>query len=370
MALRMAGNRMKKFLTLSLMGLASAGAFAQFFPLDSLIVSRYNGFDGTATTIDLVGLSYSGTANGKVFALSGAGTAGIRGSGSATSEGAMNASAGFIGFAGYVATTGTASVSSTSGIVRRVAAFNNAGAGSVTYTDVPSGVYTTNNIRSAYTSDGSNFLLGGAGSSSSGGTRTFDGTTVGAAFSGVTNSRVTKVINGVSYFSNQSTTGGNTASLLDGAGNKIIDGITGKSFYDFEQVTQGTNNYWLVADDSLGLQVWQTGGTSALRTIALPSSATGLRSLAVRNWDVNGVQKTTIFGIGGASATTASALGTQVFAMTFDSGTLLTTSSTFSSIAQAPAGTNFRGIEVVPEPASMAVLGLGLLGLARRRRNK
>jgi hypothetical protein len=44
--------------------------------------------------------------------------------------------------------------------------------------------------------------------------------------------------------------------------------------------------------------------------------------------------------------------------------------SAASLLMTAGATENIRGVAVVPEPASMAVLGLGLLGLARRRRNK
>lgn len=44
--------------------------------------------------------------------------------------------------------------------------------------------------------------------------------------------------------------------------------------------------------------------------------------------------------------------------------------STATLLYTAGAAENIRGVAIVPEPASMAVLGLGILGLARRRRNK
>lgn len=44
--------------------------------------------------------------------------------------------------------------------------------------------------------------------------------------------------------------------------------------------------------------------------------------------------------------------------------------SVASALFTAGASDQIRGVAIVPEPASMAVLGLGILGLARRRRTK
>lgn len=348
---------MKKVMLTSVVSLATAFAFGQgFFPENSLVVSRINGTTSAAQSVDLVGFNYDGSSNSKVFNLSN-----LTMSGSATSEGQMNASAGYLALAGYSDPVGTTGVASGS-TARRVAVFDNAangGLGGVTYTDLPAGIHGGNNIRSAYTEDGTTLLTtGGVGGwvSTTGGVSTQLGTT--------TNTRVIKVHDGVTYGSTSSGTRG--IYSLSGSTQTAI-ALTGSSSspYDFEFYSENSSDYLFIADDGSvanggGLQVWKNG--SLLRTIVLPSTTSALRSLAVRSWDNNGVLETTIFGI---------ANGNKIVGLTFDKGTLETTTSSFTELATASTGTVFRSIEVVPEPASMAVMALGIAGLAaRRRRNK
>lgn len=353
---------MKKLVLTSVGVLATAIAFGQsFFPENSLVVSRVNGTSSAAQTVDLIGFNYDGSSNSKTFNLTN-----LTMSGSATSEGQMNASAGFLALAGYSDPAGTTSIANTSS-VRRVAVFDNAangGLGGVTYTDLPAGIHTGNNIRSAYTTDGSTLLTtGGVGGyrSTNGGTATQLGTTA--------NTRVIKMV-GSTIFG--STSSGTTASgspkgiysLSGGTQTNILDTGDASSAYDFELYSENSSDYILVADDRStatggGLQIWKSG--LLVRTFALPATTSGLRSLAIRNWDDNGVLKTSVFGIANA---------TKIVGLTFDRGTLEGTTSSFSELATAGTGTVFRSIEVVPEPASMAALALGIAGIAARRRRK
>jgi hypothetical protein len=140
--------------------------------------------------------------------------------------------------------------------------------------------------------------------------------------------------------------GANLKKPLNDAKNKIGD-----------IVSDNGNTYALVADDAAGLKVYLNG------TLAKTYAATGLRNFAIRKADA-GFE---IFGITGSSTGAAT---NDLSKLVINYGTLATSTNTFSVIATSATNTWFRGVEVVPEPASMAALGLGIFGLARRRAKK
>ena len=368
---------MKKILVVSLMGLASAGAFAQFFPLDSLIVSSTaqstttpgGGLFASSTGVSasLLGFTYNGaiveTTPGSGIQKSFSWGSNFVVSNSATSEAGINSSSSFLSIAGYRATNGTAAVNSTAtNATRSVAVFDNlanGGLGGVSYVDLPSGQFTNNNFRSGFTEDGSTIYGAGNGGTGTAGFKSFTAGTP-TQYGTVNNTRVIRTINGDVYGSHSSTSGGAVPGVykLTGSGSSLTVPVAASaSAYDFDVVSDASNSYLLVADDSTGsgLNVFLNG------TLVKTYAATGLRNFAVRRANA-GFE---IYGVTGSSTGTAT---NDLSKLVINYGELATSTNTFSVIASSPTGTWFRGVEVVPEPASMAILGVGLAGLAARRR--
>lgn len=379
---------MKSFALSSCAGLvialAAASANAQFFANGNLVITQIG--DGViapsaaANQVTVREFSRLGAATGQQV-IFGSATAGaqLTTSGTATSEGFLTGSFGsnrYLTVGGYDAAAGTAGVAATlnnaadgSGPTRRVVGRIDTLTGAVDYSNFGQ-TYSTGNLRSTqFDENNNNVLMAGTASAGNGGVRfgaLGGGTSTTGQTSNLNNTRVVNIFNGQTIvssasgaFQGLSLVSGGTATLLPG-----FPTATGPSSYDFVFADDRTV---YVADDraniSGGLQRWTRAGGAAgdllsgswsLITTFNLSTATGgfagLRGLAGET--VGGVS--TLFGI---------STDNRLVTLT-DTGA----GSAFITLANAPANTNWRGVEIVPAPGAAALMGLGLLVAARRRR--
>ena len=297
--------------------------------------------------------------------------------GTSTSEGflALSANGLYLTVGGYNQTVGTLSPNTLVGnrSVGRVDLLGN-----VDTSTVLGDAASIGNIRSVVSDTGGDFWA----TSSSGGMRY---TTLGSTgpstqlnSAAPTNLRVANIFSGQLYASAASgtfqgvgtlgaglpTTGGQTPSLLSG-----FPTTSGPSAYDYLFADPST---LYVADDRAttsggGLQKWiLSSGTWGLAYTLTSGLTAGLRGLTgVDDGAGNQILYATT-----ADAITAGAGNKLVTITDLLSATSLPGSETFTTLATAPGNTAFRGVELVPEPSSLALLALGggVIVLWRRRK--
>jgi hypothetical protein len=369
---------MRRLLLAATVGLITAGSsFAAPFTAGNLVVTRVGdgsaALGNTATAVFLDEYTTSGALVQSVALPTAAAGANniLTASGSATSEMGLTLSQDgrFLALAGYNAALGTAGVAT--GSSARTVGIVSVATGTVdTSTQLTGSLVTGNNIRTAYTTNGTNIYAGSA----VGGVVN---TTLGAngaptqVSSTVTNVRRVNAFNGQLFTSTMSgafrgvntvgtgipTTSGQTISLLNGFDPSTT---SAESAYDFVFTNPST---LYVANDRTGanggIQKWTlSGGTWTQAYVANPVTGAGLRGLTnVGN---------ALYGIG---------TNGTIYGIT-DTGS----GFSFNSIVTNGTNTAFRGIVAlptavtsVPEAGSAALAGLGALPLigaviARRRR--
>ncbi|MEI8195748.1 MAG: PEP-CTERM sorting domain-containing protein [Phycisphaerae bacterium] len=384
--MRFSRSSMVAVLTLAAVGSWVSAASAAF-TAGNLVVSRVG--DGSvaltsnsaAVFLDeytTVGGSPVGTVSLPTATTGSAPTSGNRylvNSGSATSEAALTRSADghYLTIAGYNSLAGVAGVVGTaSSAVARVVGLIDA-YGNVDTTTAISTLYSGNNIRSVVTVDGSAFWTAGPTNGVSyvtlgGGTTTQLSTTV-------VNTRVANIFNNQLFVSTSSGTfkGVNTVGtgLPTTSGQTIVNptGFNAGSTSAYDYVLLDTNADTLpdvayLADDSAnsngGIQKWILSGTTWSRSYVI---GTGVANIGARSL--------TIDDSGNIYAITAEGTTNRLIKVVDGGSTALSTATT---LATASTNEIFRGVDfapvAAPEPASLGLLGLGVVGLIGRRKSR
>jgi hypothetical protein len=362
----------RKILILSLAALSPA-AFAQFVS-NGLAVSVLG--DGTATlgssaaqtSIRGFDKTTTGQTGNFVVAFNNGGT-GVRltNSGSATSEGALlnSVDGQSITIGGYDAAAGTTGVVGSS--AQRVVGKVDFG-GNVAYTTF-NDAYLANNIRSAITTDGSNYWMTGTASTSGGVRHGTTGPASTQVASVPTNTRVVGIYNGDLYFTSQTTSGGTFTGLSKISGLPTSSGNTATLMINTGSSASAYGFYFAdantvyIADDrasaSGGIQKWSFDGSAWSLAYTLGTGVTNIGARGLAGETIGGV--TTLYAI------TAESAANRLISLT-DTGV----GSAATTLSTAGANTVYRGVALtpVPEPGTMLALGAGLAAFAARRRRK
>lgn len=372
----------------------AASAQAPFFAPGNLVVSRVGDgtttLSGVANQTSLLEFTRSGLATGQVVSFN-SGATGTRlvNSGSATSEGYLHSTADFryILNGGYDAAFGTAGVATTANPAaptagtRRVVGITDTWTGTTTYS-VFDGTFNGNNIRSAsalsITGPASTVYMAGTAGSGNGATAGVrSGTVAGGSSSQISGATVTNFRNvkaldfggNEQVWASSNSGAANGLNLITGSGFTTVIAptlITGINIYDFYFADDRT--LYLADERATGglYKLTRSGGDA-------DDPSTGTWAV-VYNTPIAPVTGTTNAGLRGLVGENVG--GTvNLFGITTDNrlvsySELLGAGSASSFNTLATAGTNFafRGIALVPTPGTAALLGLGGLLAARRRR--
>jgi hypothetical protein len=347
---------MKKLLTtLALAGAITTGAQAQFASTNLLLLRVGDGTTALANTngaISLLELTRSGT----VVQTINIATNSLQISGTATSEGQMSLSpdGSILTIAGYVPPfAGTGSLSSRTAANAPRGYVTVSASGTVSGGTIVSNAYSTDNIRSGVTVDGSSFWFTGSSGPGSGIMAFSGGATNQIAD---INSRVIKVYNNDLFYSTGSGVQGiyrisGTPTSSNAAPVSILTGVTsqGTSPYDFAFSADGNTLY--VADDGIGVQKFTNSGSAWSLAYNLTNGLTQNRAYGLE----------VLFGATNQVLWTSP---TNVWSV-LDEG--FATNAT--SIYTPGANYALRGLEatVVPEPGTYALLALAGAGFAAYR---
>lgn len=326
---------------------------------------------------------YDGTTLSQTIAMPTTGDNRLTDSGSATSNGYFNFYNGYYAVGGYNSAVGTASVAGTNTKAVNILSSNGTISSNI---QVATTNWTGNNFRSAITADGVNFYGSGTGSGSTGGIRYVgsDGTGVRLTATS-TNTRNIEIYGGNLLFSTGSGTTGiytlgalnaldtsaadqNTATLLIATASPygfFMDFDNGVAFVasDAGTNTGGISRWDFDTDTSTWNETWKFRLDSAAGEFTNSNSGgTNLTAFGLTG-SFDSINDTyTIY------ATTNVASNNQLISFTDTLITSISAGSSYDVIASAGANYVFRGVDVIPEPGTWALLTVGGVMLLIRRK--
>jgi hypothetical protein len=361
----------------------NAQSITSFTPGDLVVYTTTSGspLTSAASAVSLEEYTTSGTLVGSMNVSSAAiaDSTQLTASGTATSEGQITFNGQYIALTGYTGSISTSGITGTSSTAdpRIVATVGMNGAFS--FSSLGTTPYSGNNIRGAYASGSSSIWAVGAGSGTNGVWFTSGSAPVNLITGGIrainafnnqlfidTGTAIQSVGSGLPTSGTQTAT---TLATLTGSG------ATGNAFIMFDLgagPTQFGENTLYVANSA---------SSSANTTAIEKFSYTGTSWVNTGDISIGGIGNSTVGALGLTGETIAGSVvlyGTSsnggngtIFDFTDSTGYDGTVSGTAATLAIAGTDQAFRGIVVVPEPASLAIaFGAGALALVAWRRSR